>query len=280
MASSRLRVLLAEAGLSETAIALRSLCASTDCTLELFSVTNRDSRYLARCDFRPDISLPPLALLQADPPAVLRLLHRCLREIPLILFADPADKELAVAGLEVGATDYMLGGYMDERALGRVLQAALRAELPPAPARDPQPSADANPVAIPQLLLSIHLSNFESVRTVEGPLAADGALQRVAVQLQKCVRRSDRIVYLVPDKFLVAVADCSESSLLAVHRRITSRLGLENQRCAAPLALSVHPEPWPSGTIASSEFAARALLPLSAAIAPASSLQLSSGYLP
>jgi Diguanylate cyclase, GGDEF domain len=284
IASSRVRVLLAEAGPCETGITLRSLCAGTDCTLELFFVTNRNSLYLAWCDFRPDVSLLSLSLLQPDPPAVLRLFHRCLPGIPLILFADPADKELAVACLQVGATDYMLEGYMDERTLGRVLRAALRAELPAAPAGDPQPSADTNPVAIPQLLLSVHLRNFESLRTVEGPLAADGALQRVAVQLQKCIRRGDRIAYVAPGKFLVALADSSESSLLAVHRRIASRFGLENQLCALPLALSVHPEPWPSATIPSSEFAAQPLLPQSdsASSAPASSLQLSrsSGYLP
>jgi CheY-like chemotaxis protein len=286
MASSRLRVLLAESGFSETGVTLRSLCAGTGRILELFFVTNRDSLHLALRDFRPDVSLLSLSLLQPDPPAAVRLLHHSLPEIPLILFADPADKELAVACLQVGATDYMLEGYMDERTLGRVLQAALRTELPPAPplSRDPQPSADSNPAAIPPLLLSVHLTNFESLRTVEGPLAADGALQRVAVQLQKCVRRGDRISHVAPDKFLVVVADSSESSLLAVHRRITSRFCLENQLCVPPLALSVHSEPWPSTTIPSSEFATQPLPPQpgSASIAPASSLQpsRSSGSLP
>jgi CheY-like chemotaxis protein len=298
MVSSRLRVLLAESGLSETGVTLRSLCAGTGRTLELFFVTNRDSLHLALCDFRPDVSLVSLSLLQPDPPAAIYFLHHSLPDVPLILFADAADKELAVACLQVGATDYMLEGYMDERTLGRVLQIALRAEpsvsLPlfdslPRPADSlalphESPSAGSNPAAIPPLLLSVQLTNFESLRTVEGPLVADGALQRVAVQLQKCVRRGDCIAHVAPDKFLVVVADSSESSLIAVHRRITSRFRPENQLCAAPLAVSIHSEPWPSTSIPASEMLRQPLLPRSdsASIAPASSLppSRSSGYLP
>jgi GGDEF domain-containing protein len=263
--SSRLRVLLAESGLTEAGMTLRSLCAETGRTLELVFVTNRDSLPLALRDFRPDVALIALSLLQPDPPAAVRLLHHSLPEIPLILFADPADKELAVACLQVGATDYMLEGYMDERTLSRILQTALRSPDVPAP-RDFQPSAASNPVPTRPLLLSVHLTNFESLHAVEGALVADGALQRVAVQLQKCVRRGDRIAHVAPDKFLVIVADSSESSLLAVHRRIISRFCPENQLCAPTLALSVRYEPWPFASIPSLD---------SASIAPSAPLQQS-----
>jgi GGDEF domain-containing protein len=275
MASSRLCVLLAGSGLSEIGVMLRSLCAGAGRTLELYFVTNRDSLYLALRDFRPDVSLLSLSLLQPDPPASIYFLHQSLPDIPLILFADSADKELAVACLQVGATDYMLEGYMDERTLGRALQAALRSSDGLAVPRDPQLSADSEPAADPPLLPSVHLTNFESLRTVEGALVAEGALQRVAVQLQKCVRRDDRIAHVAPDKFLVVVADSPEASLFAVHRRITSRFRPENQLCAPTLALSVHYEPWPSTITPSSEFPAQSVLPqsTSAAVGPAASLQ-------
>jgi GGDEF domain-containing protein len=274
MASPRLCVLLAGSGLSEIGVMLRSLCAGAGRTLELYFVTNRDSFYLALRDFRPDVSLLSLSLLQPDPPARIYFLHQSLPDIP-ILFADSADKELAVACLQVGATDYMLEGYMDERTLGRALQAALRSSDGLAVPRDPQLSAHSEPAADPPLLPSVHLTNFESLRTVEGALVAEGALQRVAVQLQKCVRRDDRIAHVAPDKFLVVVADSPEASLFAVHRRITSRFRPENQLCAPTLALSVHYEPWPSTITPSSEFPAQSVLPqsTSAAVGPAASLQ-------
>jgi CheY-like chemotaxis protein len=229
MKSSHLRVLLAESGLTEAGITLRSLCVETGRTLELVFVTNRESLHRSLRDFRPDVALLSLSLLQPDPTSMIYSLHQSLPHIPLILFADLADKELATACLQMGATDYMLEGFMDERTLGRALQAALRPldglSLP----REPQPAADSDPAAIPPALLSVHLTNFESLRAVEGALVADGAVQRVAVQLQKCVRRGDRIDHVARDKFLVVVADSSESSLLAVHRRITSRFCPENQ---------------------------------------------------
>ena len=243
MESSRLRVLLAESGLTEAGVTLRSLCAETGRTLELVYVTNRDSLPRALRDFRPDVALLSLSLLQPDPPATVYSLHQSLPHIPLILFADLADKELAIACLQVGATDYMLEGFMDERTLGRALQDALRSADDLSLPHDPQPAA------IPLALLSVQLTNFESLRAVEGALVADGALQRVAVQLQKCVRRGDRIAHVAPDKFLVVVADSCESSLLAVHRRITSRFCPENQLCDPALALSVHYERWPCAAL-------------------------------
>ena len=266
MESSRLRVLLAESGLTEAGLTLRSLCAETGRTLELVYVTNRDSLPRALRDFRPDVALLSLSLLQPDPPTTVYSLHQSLPHIPLILFADLADKELAIACLQVGATDYMLEGFMDERTLSRALQAALRAPDGLALPRDPQTFPDPVPGAIPPVLLSVQLTNFESLRAVEGALVADGALQRVAVQLQKCVRRGDRIAHVAPDKFLVVVADSCESSLLAVHRRITSRFRPENQLCAPTLALSVHYESCPCAAIPSGD---------SASIASSAALQQS-----
>jgi len=273
MRLSRLRVLLAESGLTEAGVTLRSLCAETGRALELRFVTNRDNLQLALRDFRPDVALLSLSLLQPDPPTTIYSLHQSLPHIPLILFANAADKELATACLQVGATDYMLEGFMDERTLGRALQAALHPPHGLALPRDPQSSAVSDPAAIPPVLLCVHLTNFESLRAVEGALVADGALQRVAVQLQKCVRRGDRIAHVAPDKFLVAVADSSETSLLAVYRRITSRFCPENQLCAPTLALSVRYESRPCAAIPRSD---------SASIAPSAPLQQSHslGFLP
>ncbi len=264
-ASSYLRVLLAESGFSETGLTLRSLCADTGRTLELFFVTNRDSLPTALSSFRPDISLLALSLLHPDPPAAIHSLHQSVPDIPLILFADPADKEIAVSCLQVGATDYILEGHMDVRTLDRVLQSALRSDLPAAPApaslnpltglpdclapsHDPNPARASDSSAASHLLLSVHLTNYEFLRGVAGPHAADGALQRVALHLQKCVRRCDRIAHVAPDKFVVFVADATDSALVSIHRRITTSLSLQNQFFAGalPLSLSILSEPWPS----------------------------------
>ncbi len=169
---------------------------------------------------------------------------------------------------------------MDVRTLDRVLQTALHPDLPSTPtpisldsltglpdslalSHDSRTAGESDSSLSSHLFLSVRLTNYEFLRVVAGAYATDGALQRVAHQLQKCVRRCDRIAHVAPDKFVVVVADATDSALVSIHRRITTTLSLQNRFFAGalPLSLSILSEPWPSPPNPSPLLVCQPLLP-------------------
>jgi PleD family two-component response regulator len=280
MGTAVLRVLLAEDGFTDTDITLRSLCADTGQTLELFFVSTRTALPSALRDFHPDVSFLALSLLQPDPPGAVRSLHLAIPDVPLILFADPADSEVAAQCLQAGAADYILEGYMDVRTLDRVLRLALLVNQTASPlpvSRHPVTGLPDNSallhcpefslypccLAAPRRLLAVRLANYEIIRTVAGSRAADDALRQFAGLLQKCVRRCDLVAHVAPGNFVIAIPDATVSCLASIQRRITSRVHLQNQRLlgALPLALSIHPKPWPNSPLPESQSRREAKFP-------------------
>ena len=128
MAARRLRVLLAEKRLSETGIILRSICAGAGWTLEVAYVGAKEELPDALQAHCPDVALLDLSLLQPDAPLQVSVLSRTSLRVPLILFAEPADKPCAVECLSAGARDYLLEGFMDERTVARVLRSVVGVE--------------------------------------------------------------------------------------------------------------------------------------------------------
>lgn len=124
MATACLRALLAEQRLSETGLTLRSLCAEAGWSLEMVFVESRTDLAQALHAHCPDVAFLQLALLQPDAPARLSVLHQSHPSIPFILFADAADTDCAVSCLSMGAQDFMLEGFMDERTMARALRSA------------------------------------------------------------------------------------------------------------------------------------------------------------
>ena len=130
MPAAHFRVLLAENGFTETAVTLKSLCAETGRSLELMLVSNPSNLVRALRTYSPHVALLDLSLLRPDPPAAVRVLHESAPHIPLILFAQAADKDSATKCLEVGAKDFMLHGLAC--AIRDILD-----EKPPDPAAPP-----------------------------------------------------------------------------------------------------------------------------------------------
>lgn len=125
MTGSKLQVVLAEKGSSKAGITLRSMCAGAGYTLDV--VIAQTGRDLTQELFAhsPDLALVDLSLLQPDAPRQLGSLHSAHPAIPLILFADPADRACAAECLSMGAADFLLEGFMDERTMTRVLHSAV-----------------------------------------------------------------------------------------------------------------------------------------------------------
>jgi len=77
---------------------------------------------------RPDVALLQVLVLQPDPAATVSHLHECTPEVAPIIWADPADRDLAVKCIQAGAKDYMLEGFVDARTLHRIVRTAIRAK--------------------------------------------------------------------------------------------------------------------------------------------------------
>ena len=125
MAQKKLRILLAEAEPSETADTLRTLFPDAVGGLDLTVVSTMATLVPTVKLIDPEIILLDLELSMRDPLDAVHLVHRSAPGIPLVVLADPSQKQHAAQSLSEGAMDYVLKGFMDARTLGRVLRTAL-----------------------------------------------------------------------------------------------------------------------------------------------------------
>ncbi len=125
MTQKKLRILLAESGEGETAEILRAIFAETTGGLELAVVATVATLIPTIRVVDPEIILLDLALSLRDPLDAVRLVHRSAPGTPLVVLADPSQKQYAAQSLSEGAMDYVLKGFMDARTLDRVLRGAL-----------------------------------------------------------------------------------------------------------------------------------------------------------
>ena len=241
MAADSLRVLLAENRLSETGIILRSLCAGAGWALELIFVGTRVELAQALPAHCPEVALVDLSLLQPDAAVHLRVLHQANPAIPLILFADPVDKACAVKCLSMGAKDFLLEGFMDERTMARVLRSAV----------DPGPAGGLTPSLVDLISArgrNLHrlpgerplpgssvtashlcafwvcLENLEQAQLQVGDQLVDRLWQELAQMLRKRVRAGDEVVPVSRGQMVISLHNADESCSAAILQRIRARV--------------------------------------------------------
>ncbi len=260
MNDSPLKVLLAEGGPSEAGVSLRTFSATTGRCDQMYLVSRSTSLLEALQKHRPDVALLQMLVLQPDPAATVSHLHGCAPEVALIIWAEPADKEIAAKCVQAGAKDYVLEGFVDARTLDRILRTAIAAKaMVRAPEDAQESSANAanrsvharkgGPVERPGLggsavRMRIEVQNFGSFRELNGRIAAEELLQRIAQALRKNVRASDSVASNRAGQFVVALQDTEAFSLPIVRRRIAARL-LPFQACnglRAALVFSIDDE--------------------------------------
>jgi PleD family two-component response regulator len=235
-----LKVLLAEGGSSEASVSLRTFSTTTGRCDEMYLASRPASLLEALQKHRPDVALLQMLVLQPDPAATVSHLHECAPEVALIIWAEPADKEIAAQCIQAGAKDYVLEGFMDERTLGCVLRTATTAKAVVRAPEDAQgssanaanrsvPAAEGSPVERPGLAgsavrMRVDVRNFRKFRERNGRIAAEELLQRIAQTLRKNVRASDSLTANHAGQFVVELQDTEASSLPVVRRRIAARL--------------------------------------------------------
>jgi len=125
MSQKKLRILLAEGTPSETSRILEGLFSGPGGGLELTVVSTVATLIPTIKVVDPEIVLLDLELSMRDPIDAVRLVHRSAPGVPLVVLAEPSQKQYATQSLGEGAMDYVLKGFMDSRILDRVVRGAL-----------------------------------------------------------------------------------------------------------------------------------------------------------
>lgn len=239
----KLRVLLAESGPPDVEGVLRELFTQAELTVVSTFATLLPTANL----INPEFILLDLSLAHPDPLEAVRLVHRVLPNVPLIVFAYPADKDYAVQALGYGALDYLLKGYMDARTIDRVVRTALERNTLDGLAdllRDPltglfiregflalgaRAMETAKRGGGTLVLICLLFENLAALRSEFGPHVSDQSLRNLASILAGCFRRTDPIARLGQTQFAALAVDAAEPSAALILQRIGSRIAIRSR---------------------------------------------------
>lgn len=252
MTAKKFRVLLAEGAPGEAAESLRALYPGSDSALEL-SIVSTLSTLLATIELAvPEAIFLDLSLGKPDPLEVVRRVHRAAPGIPLIVFADLAEKSYAARSISEGAIDYLLKGFMDTRAVERVLRTALERNTLEGLAdllRDPltglynrdgfttlgtRSLETAMRTGGTLVLLCALIENYSTLLEEIGSIGCDQAVREAAELVGTCFRRSDFLGRLGDAQFAALAVDAAEPSATVLRQRVESRLAIYSRS----------PQPW------------------------------------
>jgi diguanylate cyclase (GGDEF)-like protein len=247
MTQRRLRVLLAEGGSGDAAAALHSLYAENDPGLDLTVVSTVATLLATIKVVEPEVILLDLSLNLREPMDAVHLVHRTAPGVPLVVFADPAQKEQATHSLAEGAIDFVLKGQIDELTLERVLRTALerntltgltdllRDEVTGLYSRDGfmtvggRRQEEGIRAGGSLVLICVLFENLQALHDAFGPGTADHALNDVAALLKGCCQRSDVVGPLGEAQFAILGVDAIAPSAQVMRNRLEQHLAVHNQ---------------------------------------------------
>jgi diguanylate cyclase (GGDEF)-like protein len=247
MSEKKLRVLMAEGIPSGTAQMLREIFPETENALELTVVSTVTTLLSTIKLADPEIILLDLSLSLREPYDALRLVQRTAPGVPVIVIADPMDKQHAAQSLTEGAIDYLLKGFIDQRNLGRSLRAALERNTLEGLVdllRDPltglytregfltmgaRCQQEAHRTGGTLVLLCAFVENLGMLRAEFGPGDAERALCDVAKILAKCCRRTDIVARIGEAQFAMLAIDAIAPTASVLRQRVERHLEIDNQ---------------------------------------------------
>src|ERR1700687_1647203 len=247
MIQKKLRILLAEGNPSETAETLRVLFPESAGGLALTVVSSLATLIPTVKVVDPEIILLDLTLSLRDPLDAVRIVHRSAPGIPLVVLADPAQKQFAAQSLSEGAMDYMLRGFIDSRTLDRVLRGALERNTFEGLAdllRDPITGLytrdglltlgtrcleEAQRTGKTMVLLCVLFENLQTLRAGFGPGAAERALLEMAELLAGCCRRSDLVARLGAAQFALLAVDADAPTSALLRKRLEKSVAAQTE---------------------------------------------------
>jgi diguanylate cyclase (GGDEF)-like protein len=264
MSEKKLRILLAEGPPGEIAASLLALYPEGQDGLELTNVSSVSTLIATLEIANPEVILLDLALAQPDPPDAVRRVHRSAPAAPLIVLADPGDKNCAVRCLGQGALDYLLKGFIDPRTLERALRPALERNTLDGLAdllRDSltglyiregfltlgeRAMETARSRESTLVLLCIRIENLEALREGFGPSAVESSLREVAKLIGSCFRGTDIVACLGDSQFAALAVDAVEPSAPVLCQRLEKRIAMLNRDIGpwGPLELRMSARFW------------------------------------
>jgi diguanylate cyclase (GGDEF)-like protein len=266
MNQKKLRILLAEGEPGETAAALRALYSEGQDGLELTNVSSVSTLVATLEIANPEVILLDLSLAHPNPLDAVRRVHRSAPAAPLIVLADPVDKDCAVRCLGQGALDYLLKGFIDSRTFERALRPALerntldgladllRDSLTGLYIRDgflalgERAMETAKSRESTLVLLCVRIENLEALRAGFGPSAVETSLREVAKLMGGCFRRTDIVARLGDSQFAALAVDALEPSAPVLCQRLEKRIAMLNLDIGpwGPLELRMSARFWSS----------------------------------
>jgi diguanylate cyclase (GGDEF)-like protein len=247
MKEKKLHVLLAEAHPDETASALRTLYPEKQDGLELTNVSSVSTLIATLEIVNPEVIFLDLSLAHPDPLDAVRRVHRSAPAVPLIVLGDNGNKDCAVRCLSQGALDYLLKGFINSRALERVLRAVLERNMLGGLTdllRDPLTKLyirdgfltlgefameTAKKRESTLVLLCMRIRNLDTLRANFGPGAAESSLCEVAAMLLGSFRRTDIVARLGESQFAALAVDAAEPSAPVLCQRLEKRIAMLNR---------------------------------------------------
>ena len=247
MTQKKVRILLAEDDATETVNLLRGLFPDTSGGLDLTVVSAMATLIPTVKMVDPELIILDLELSLRDPLDGVHLVHRSAPGIPLVVLADPAQKQYAAQSLSEGAMDYVLKGFLDARTLGRVLRSALERNTFEGLAdllRDSMTGLysreglltlgtrcqeEAQRTGGELVLICALFENLHMLRGGFGPGAADKAVRDVAQILADCCRRSDIVARLGQAQFAMLAVDAVAPSAPVMRQRLEKNIAVHNE---------------------------------------------------
>ena len=264
MSAKKLRVLMAEGKPSGTVQTLREIFPEPENAIELTVVSTIATMLSTIKIADPEVILLDLSLSLREPYDAVRLVHRTAPGVPVIVIADPADKQHAAQSLTEGAIDYLLKGFIDQRNLNRVLRAALERNTLEGLAdllRDHQTGLytrdgflamgarcqqEAQRTGGTLVLLCALIENLGTLRAEFGPGDADSALCNAAKTLAKCCRRTDLVARIDEAQFAMLAIDAIAPTASVLCQRVEKHLEMVNQARSpgSPIKLGMSAGAW------------------------------------
>ncbi len=264
MSERTFRVLVAESAPGEAADSLRAVYAEPGNRLKLDSVSTIPTLLATIEGAIPEAIFLDLSLSKPDPLDAVRRVHRAAPGVPLIVFADVADKSYATRSISEGAIDYLLKGFMDVRTLERVLKTALehntlegladllRDELTGFYNREGFTALGTRAMetairsGATMVLLCALIEDFSGIKGELGSGGAEEVVHDTAELLGECFRRSDFLARVGEAQFSALAVDAAEPSAVVLRQRVDSRLAIYNQmrRSSAHLNLRLRVGFW------------------------------------
>lgn len=243
-----IRILLAGDVTGEAAQAVRALFSPPEHALELTTVSSVATLIPTLGVFSPEIIVLDLASTQPHHKEMVRRVHRAAPHIPLILFGDQAQKELANEALSEGAMDYFLREFMDPATLSGVFRGALerntieglvdllRDPVTGLYTRDGLLTIGSSTMDLTRrnagtlALFCVLVHDLTEVRDKLGTAGVEQELKDVTAALTECFRRSDVLARLGEAQFAVLVVDTTEQGVAIVRQRLDRRLARLTQQ--------------------------------------------------